>query len=60
MLEFHDNLPSVLIRCFIMSYAMISNWGSFMFNYLLFEEIYIMLNRLESHEFDLLKMFNEM
>lgn len=60
VLEFHDSLPSVLIRCFILSYAMISNWGSFMFNYLLFEEIYIMLNRLESHEFDLLKMFNEM
>lgn len=31
-----------------------------MFNYFLFEEIYIMLNCLELYEFDLLKMFNEM
>lgn len=60
VLEFHDSLPPVLIHCFILSYAKIPNWGSFMFNYLLYEEIPIMLNRIESFGFDLLKKFNEM
>lgn len=60
MFEFYDSLFFVLVCCFILFYVMIFNWGFFMFNYFLFEEIYIMLNCLELYEFDLLKMFNEM